>query len=91
MGPSDWDDPRLLKIGRDYSAEAYELADELHSLGADAAQLLKNWRDLDMDRPRSIAIPPMFADALMAILLSMPRLNERKGALGENVVPLKRR
>jgi hypothetical protein len=31
----------------------------------------------------------MFADALMALLLSLPRPQERTGALGDNVVALR--
>jgi hypothetical protein len=86
-----YDDPRIRAIGRKYALEAHDLADELHTLGADASQLLRPWQDQDLNRPRHVMIPSMFADVLMAILVTMPRPQERKGGLGENVVALRPR
>jgi hypothetical protein len=83
IGHAAWDDPRIRAIGRRYALEAFDLADELNAYGADATQLLLSWRELDPDRPRNVAIPAMFADALMALLLSLPRPQER---VGENVI-----
>lgn len=70
MKTSDWDDPSIRAIGRRYAAEAYDLASELHHYGADAAELLKPQHD--PTRPRDVAIPAMFADVLMAVLLTLP-------------------
>ena len=89
MRPSDWDDPRLRAIGRRYAAEAFELADELAAYGADASRLLTPGKPETSSRPWDVALPTMFADALMALLLSLPRRHEKPGALGDNVVILK--
>jgi hypothetical protein len=71
MKTSDWNDPKIRAIGRRYAAEAYDLASELDSYGADAAELLKPQHD--PTRPRDVAIPALFADVLMAVLLTLPR------------------
>jgi hypothetical protein len=90
MKRSDWNDPRIRAIGRRYAAEAYDLASELDNYGADAAELIKPRGDEDPNRPRSIAIPTMFADALMALLLSLPRPEWAPDRdLGGNVVVFK--
>ena len=70
MKTADWDDPSIRAIGRRYAAGAYDLASELHSYGADAAALLNPRHD--PTRPRDVAIPAMFADVLMAVLLTLP-------------------
>jgi hypothetical protein len=90
MKPSDWDDPRIRALGRRYAIDAYDLASELDDYGADAAALLQGGQD--PNRPRSVSIPAALADALMAILLALPRppwAPDRP--LGENVKPLGRR
>ena len=90
MKTSDWDDPSIRAIGRRYAAEAYDLASELHHYGADAAELLKPQHD--PTRPRDVAIPVMFADVLMAVLLTLPRPDWAPDQpLGENVTALKKR
>jgi hypothetical protein len=87
---SDWDDPSIRAIGRRYAAEAYDLASELHHYGADAAELLKPQHD--PTRPRDVAIPAMFADVLMAVLLTLPRPDWAPDQpLGENVTALRKR
>jgi hypothetical protein len=73
MNPSDWNDPRIRRLGAEFAAEAYDLASELHGYGADAAQLLLSWKEQDPDRPPDVCIPAAFADTLMALLLSLPR------------------
>jgi hypothetical protein len=87
---SDWDDSSIRAIGRRYAAEAYDLASELHHYGADAAELLKPQHD--PTRPRDVAIPAMFADVLMAVLLTLPRPDWAPDQpLGENVTALRKR
>ena len=90
MKTADWDDPSIRAIGRRYAAEAYDLASELHHYGADAAELLKPQHD--PTRPRDVAIPAMFADVLMAVLLTLPRPEWAPDQpLGENVTALRKR
>jgi hypothetical protein len=87
---SDWEDSSIRAIGRRYAAEAYDLASELHHYGADAAELLKPQHD--PTRPRDVAIPAMFADVLMAVLLTLPRPDWAPDQpLGENVTALRKR
>lgn len=75
MNPVDWDNPRIKKIGKRFKLEAFDLADNLHSYGADASTYLlpleeraKRWAAVD-----NVCIPAAFADALMALLLALPR------------------
>jgi hypothetical protein len=90
MKTPDWDDPSIRAIGRRYAAEAYDLASELHSYGADAAALLNQRHD--PTRPRDVAVPAMFADVLMAVLLTLPRPDWAPDQpLGENVTALRKR
>ena len=90
MKTSDWEDSSIRAIGRRYAAEAYDLASELHHYGADAAELLKPQHD--PTRPRDVAIPAMFADVLMAVLLTLPRPDWAPDQpLGENVTALRKR
>ena len=90
MKTADWDDPSIRAIGRRYAAEPYDLASELHHYGADAAELLKPQHD--PTRPRDVAIPAMFADVLMAVLLTLPRPEWAPDQpLGENVTALRKR
>jgi hypothetical protein len=65
----EWDDPRVLKIGAAYRRQAYDLADEFNSYGADATRLLDN----NCGGPDQVCVPTKFADAIMALLLSLPR------------------
>ena len=92
MRSSDWDDPRICEIGRRYALDAYDLASELDNYGADAARLLSPPREARFPLP-DVTIPSMFADALMALLLSLPRCEkwQPNAPLGENVVVLKTR
>ena len=92
MRPSDWDDPRIREIGRRYALDAYDLASELDNYGADAARLLSSPLEPHPRLP-DVTIPAGFADALMAILLSLPRREtwQPHASLGENVVVLKTR
>jgi hypothetical protein len=73
----DWNDPRLRQLGEQFAAEAYTLADELNSYGADASQLLLPQEKQRTDRPWSVDIPPRYADVLHALLLSLSRPGER--------------
>ena len=68
------DDPRIRKLGKHFSREAYELAVELVSRGADLVRLKHPYlyRD-DLPDDGEVRIPAQFADILMAILLSLPR------------------
>jgi hypothetical protein len=75
---ANWNDPRLRQLGEQFAGEAYELAAELHSYGADAGQLLLS-RHEKADRPWNVEIPPALADALMAVLLSLPRAGASPG------------
>jgi hypothetical protein len=89
MKTSDWDDRETRAIGRRYAAEAYDLASELDSYGADASALLE--REYDPARPRTVCIPTMSADALMAVLLTLPRPDWPRSTPGENVTALRKR
>jgi hypothetical protein len=76
MKTSDWNDPRLREIGAKFALDAYDLASELDTYGADASVLLlpkAEQRRLAGERPTHITLPTAFADALMALLLSLPR------------------
>jgi hypothetical protein len=77
MSQSDWNDPRLRAIGRQFAADAYEIALDLKNYGADAAALLLPKAELRKlaERPTHITLPMRFADVLMALLLSLPRSN----------------
>ena len=90
MKTSDWDFAELRTIGRRYAAEAYDLASELHSYGADAAALLEPQQD--PTRPRDVVIPAMLADVVMAVLLTLPRPKWAPDqSFGENVTALRKR
>jgi hypothetical protein len=73
MKASDWIDPRLREIGERQAADAYEMAAELGTYGADASVLLLRKGAWQPRRPHQVCIPTAFADALMALLLSLPR------------------
>jgi hypothetical protein len=79
MRTADWNDPRLREIGERQAADAYEMAAELDTYGADASVLLLRKGAWQPRRPHQVCIPTAFADALMAILLSLPR---PRGATG---------
>jgi hypothetical protein len=88
MKTSDWDDPTIRAIGRRYAA-AYDLASKLHNYGADAAALLKSQHD--PKRSPTVTMPAMLADAVMAVLLALPRPDWAPDRpLGENVTALRR-
>ena len=71
--PIDWDDPRIRKLGRHFGREAYDLAAELASCGADLVRLKHPYLYRDLPNDGMILIQAQFADILMAILLSQPR------------------
>jgi hypothetical protein len=74
MKASDRNDPRLREIGERRATDAYEMAAELNTYGADASVLLLSKAEQrSRKRPPEVCIPTAFADALMAILLSLPR------------------
>jgi hypothetical protein len=82
MKTGDWNNPRLRQIGERFAADAYDLASELEDYGADASVLLlpeAEQRELAASRPPKVCVPTMFADVLMAILLSLPRPEEGRG------------
>ena len=87
MKTEDWDSPEIRAIGARYAAEAYELASDLHSRGADAAEL-RNKRH-NPSRPHTIELPTMQVDALMALCLFLQRPPEPP--LDESVIALMRR
>jgi hypothetical protein len=90
MKPSDWDNPEIRAIGRRYAKEAFNLADELDSFRADASALLD--REYDLTRPRTIFLPTIFADVLMAVLLTLPQPDWAPDRpLRENVTALRKR
>jgi hypothetical protein len=89
MKTTDWDDAAIRAIGRKYAEEAYDLASELHNYGADAAALLKSQHD--PERSPTVTMPAMLADAVMAVLLALPRPDWAPDRpLGENVTALRR-
>jgi hypothetical protein len=80
MGEADWNDPRLREIGQAWAEYAGELAWELEQCGARASALLPHkMGEVALDRPRSIKIPTVLADRLMAILLAQPRVGYGRG------------
>jgi hypothetical protein len=92
MKDEDWSSPEIRAVGRKYAAKAYNLADELHARGADASQLLLSYKEIDMTRPRTITLPTMMVDALMALCLALPRQkSDPDRPLAENVTPLRLR
>ena len=91
MKTSDWDDPAIRAVGLKYARESYDLASELHNFGADAAQLLLSYKEQKSGRP-DVRLPPMLADAVMAVLLALPRPEWAPDRpLGENVTALRKR
>jgi hypothetical protein len=73
---SDWNDPKLRKIGERFAADAYNLALTLELYGADASVLLLPEAErmrVCVERPPHVNLPTFFADEIMAILLSLPR------------------
>jgi hypothetical protein len=67
-----WDDPRVLEKGREWRRQAQYLADEFNHYGADATRLLGNYGDLPQGKDQ-VCVPAMLADAIMSVLLSLPR------------------
>lgn len=78
VGFSDFNNPRLRRLGLTFLEQAYTLADELHSCGADPEQLLLHWRE-KRARPFRIEVQPELLDIVAALLLSLPRPGERRG------------
>jgi hypothetical protein len=81
MKLAHWDDPQLRRIGKTFADRAYDLADSLDWYGADGRvyllpveQRAKRWEKIE-----TISIPTAFADALMAMLLSLPRKGGKRG------------
>jgi hypothetical protein len=69
------DDPRLLRIGREFAKDAHALAHELESYGADAMALMDEQRFRERESG-TIEIQTVVVDALMALLLSLRRKGE---------------
>ena len=65
----DWNNPRLRQLGEKFAAQAYNLADELHSCGADPEQMLLPWRQRRA-RPFRLEVQPELLDTVAAVLLS---------------------
>jgi hypothetical protein len=77
-----WDDPRLRRIGKKFRADAYNMAHDLDGYGADVLAWLMTDEQRDHRAKRmnyQIRIPVAFADALMALLLSLPRTGNKPG------------
>jgi hypothetical protein len=76
-----WDDPKLRRIGEKFVSDAYRMAHDLDGYGADALawlmtdeQRCQRWEDVD-----NISIPAAFADALVVLLLALPRKGSKRG------------
>ena len=78
VGMTDSNNPRLRRLGLTFQEQAYTLADELHSCGADPEQLLLHRRERRA-RPFRIEVQPELLDIVAALLLSLPRPGERRG------------
>ena len=82
-----WDDPRVLRIGKQKAADAYDLADYLNWRGADATALLMTDEQYAERAERraerldggEVHLPIRFADVVMAVLLSLPRKGNKRG------------
>jgi hypothetical protein len=76
-----WNDPRLLRIGKEFAADAYTMAEQLNRNGADATVwLLSKEEQHERNRAKNqVCIPAAFADALMAVLLALPRKGNKRG------------
>jgi hypothetical protein len=77
-----WDDPKILRIGKELAEDAFNMADELGSYGADAEAYLMSEAERRRRAKNSeggIRIPLAFADALMALLLALPRKGDKRG------------
>jgi hypothetical protein len=80
MGEADWNDPKLRDIGHAFAEYAGELAWELEQCGACASALLPHKiGEVALDRSRSIKIPTVLADRVMAVLLAQPRVGYGRG------------
>ena len=74
------DDPRLLRIGKEFAKDAYYMAHDLEGYGADAMAWLMTDEQLKQRAEiHNIEIPVAFADALMVLLLSLPRSGAKRG------------
>jgi hypothetical protein len=77
VGFSNWDNPRLRRLGQTFVEQAYTLADDLCAYGVDPEQLL-----LPREKRRARKypeVPPMLLDTIAALLLALPRPGERRG------------
>jgi len=82
MSFEHWDNPRLRRIGEKFAADAYNMAHDLDGYGANALAWLMTDKQRDHRAERmnyQICIPIAFADALMALLLSLPRSGNKRG------------
>ncbi len=82
MSFEHWDDPRLQLIGKEFLADAYQLVHDLEGYGADATAYLLSREEQYRRAERmnhQVCIPVAFADALMALLLTLPRKGNRRG------------
>jgi hypothetical protein len=84
MKTADWDSDEIRAIGARYAAEAYELASDLHTRGADAAEL--RHKRHNPARPHTITLPTMLVDALCLSLQRPP-----EPPLDESVIALMKR
>jgi hypothetical protein len=76
-----WDNPKILRIGKELAEDAHNMADELGNYGADAEFYLmsKEQKRERLMLHHHIEIPVAFADALMALLLALPRKGNKRG------------
>jgi hypothetical protein len=73
--PIDWDDDaQILKLGKAMSRCALNFANELVSYGADLDRLRHPYSYQDLPNDGKVCIPAESADLLLAVLLSLPRL-----------------
>jgi hypothetical protein len=79
VGFSDWNNPRVRQLGKQFAAEAYTLAGELNSHGADPMRLLLPREEQADNLPWDICVPRELLDVVTAVLLSLPRPGERRG------------
>jgi hypothetical protein len=75
---SDWNNPRLRRLGQTFAEQAYTLLDDLCAAGADPEQLLLP-REKRRARPFNLEVPPTLLDVVAAVFVWLPRPGERRG------------